>query len=246
MGNWNEARSCWATDRESRCSRPATRLTFLGAFASGSRGPAAGRGVRRRRRQMDTARWKDGDEFAALDLVAKFQFKTASSVSFQLGRKGSRFSYQGSTSRGRWSRRGCSGSSAGSMPTTRARDSTASSSGSGCRIGTRVGSRCGTWCRRSRPRWACLRCFEPTRATIPKPVEFRLFSQQLGLVADGSNGFGSRRKSNGSSIQRCAGRCTKNKSSSVHVLSSAPDLDSGGRPHRPAASSKVYRRRCYE
>jgi hypothetical protein len=37
---------------------------------------------------MDTARWKDSDEFAVLDLVAQFQFKTASSVSFQLGTKG--------------------------------------------------------------------------------------------------------------------------------------------------------------
>jgi hypothetical protein len=37
---------------------------------------------------MDTARWKDGDEFAVLDLIAQFQFKTASSVSFQLGTKG--------------------------------------------------------------------------------------------------------------------------------------------------------------
>jgi hypothetical protein len=37
---------------------------------------------------MDTARWKDGDRFAVLDLVAEFQFKTASSVSFQLGTKG--------------------------------------------------------------------------------------------------------------------------------------------------------------
>jgi hypothetical protein len=37
---------------------------------------------------MDTARWKDGDELAVLDLVAAFQLKTASSVSFQLGTKG--------------------------------------------------------------------------------------------------------------------------------------------------------------
>ncbi len=36
---------------------------------------------------MDTTRWKDGDEFAVLDLVAEFQFKTASSLSFQLGTK---------------------------------------------------------------------------------------------------------------------------------------------------------------
>ena len=37
---------------------------------------------------MDTIRWKDGDEFSVLDLVAVFQFKTASSVSFHLGTKG--------------------------------------------------------------------------------------------------------------------------------------------------------------
>jgi hypothetical protein len=34
---------------------------------------------------MDTARWKYGDEFVILDLVAQFQFKSASSLSFQLG-----------------------------------------------------------------------------------------------------------------------------------------------------------------
>lgn len=37
---------------------------------------------------MDTSRWKEGDGFAVLDLVAEFQFKTASSLSFQLGTKG--------------------------------------------------------------------------------------------------------------------------------------------------------------
>jgi hypothetical protein len=37
---------------------------------------------------MDTSRWKMGDEFAVLDLVAELQFKTASSLSFQLGVKG--------------------------------------------------------------------------------------------------------------------------------------------------------------
>jgi hypothetical protein len=35
---------------------------------------------------MDTARWKHGDEFAVLDLMARFQFKSASSLSFQLGK----------------------------------------------------------------------------------------------------------------------------------------------------------------
>lgn len=34
---------------------------------------------------MDTARWKQGDEFAVLDLVAQLQFKSASTLSFQLG-----------------------------------------------------------------------------------------------------------------------------------------------------------------
>jgi hypothetical protein len=37
---------------------------------------------------MDTTGWKDGDEFAVLDLVARFRFKTASGVSFDLGTKG--------------------------------------------------------------------------------------------------------------------------------------------------------------
>lgn len=35
---------------------------------------------------MDTARWKHGDEFSALDLVAQFQFKTPASLSFELGK----------------------------------------------------------------------------------------------------------------------------------------------------------------
>jgi hypothetical protein len=39
---------------------------------------------------MDTTRWKNGDGFAVLDLVAEFMFKTASSVSFQLGTRGDR------------------------------------------------------------------------------------------------------------------------------------------------------------
>src|SRR5438874_12344603 len=37
---------------------------------------------------MDTALWKDGDEFSVLDLVAKFEFRTASSLSFLLGKLG--------------------------------------------------------------------------------------------------------------------------------------------------------------
>jgi hypothetical protein len=37
---------------------------------------------------MDTTRWKTGDGFVVLDLVAELQFKTASSVSFRLGTKG--------------------------------------------------------------------------------------------------------------------------------------------------------------
>src|SRR5262249_7253442 len=35
---------------------------------------------------METGRWKHGDEFPVLDLVAQFQFKTPSSLSFQLGK----------------------------------------------------------------------------------------------------------------------------------------------------------------
>jgi hypothetical protein len=42
----------------------------------------------RRKTGMDTAHWKHGDEFAVLDLIAKFEFKTASSLSFLLGTKG--------------------------------------------------------------------------------------------------------------------------------------------------------------
>ena len=34
---------------------------------------------------MDTARWQDRDEFAVLDLVAQFRFKSATSLSFALG-----------------------------------------------------------------------------------------------------------------------------------------------------------------
>jgi hypothetical protein len=37
---------------------------------------------------MDTTRWKHGDSFAVLDLVAAYQFKTVSSLSFQLGTRG--------------------------------------------------------------------------------------------------------------------------------------------------------------
>lgn len=44
---------------------------------------------------MDTARWKHGDEFAVLDLIAVFEFKSASSLSFQLGTKGDTFQLPG-------------------------------------------------------------------------------------------------------------------------------------------------------
>ena len=37
---------------------------------------------------MDTSRWKAGDEFQILDLVASFAFKSASSLSFELGTRG--------------------------------------------------------------------------------------------------------------------------------------------------------------
>src|SRR6516162_11435028 len=37
---------------------------------------------------------------------------------------------------------------------------------------------------------------------MPKPVRFRLFSHQLGLVIDGPNSLGNRRKSTGASISR--------------------------------------------
>ena len=35
---------------------------------------------------METAHWKDGDKFQVLDLVAQFEFKSASSLSFNLGK----------------------------------------------------------------------------------------------------------------------------------------------------------------
>ncbi|HEX4612229.1 MAG TPA: hypothetical protein VH092_28805 [Urbifossiella sp.] len=35
---------------------------------------------------MDTSRWQHGDEFPVLGLVAQFQFKSPSSLSFRLGR----------------------------------------------------------------------------------------------------------------------------------------------------------------
>lgn len=35
---------------------------------------------------MDTTRWKHGDEFPVLDLVARYEFKSASSLSFELGK----------------------------------------------------------------------------------------------------------------------------------------------------------------
>jgi len=35
---------------------------------------------------MNTSHWKQGDEFSILDLVAQFQFKSVSSLSFQLGK----------------------------------------------------------------------------------------------------------------------------------------------------------------
>jgi hypothetical protein len=44
---------------------------------------------------MDTSRWKHGDGFAVLDLVAEFRFKTASSLSFELGTKGDRIQLPG-------------------------------------------------------------------------------------------------------------------------------------------------------
>jgi hypothetical protein len=34
---------------------------------------------------MDTTRWKEGDSFPVLDLIAQFAFKSASSMSFELG-----------------------------------------------------------------------------------------------------------------------------------------------------------------
>ena len=41
---------------------------------------------------MDTGRWKQGDEFPVLDFVGNFQFKTAASVSFDLGKSVDRHS----------------------------------------------------------------------------------------------------------------------------------------------------------
>jgi hypothetical protein len=35
---------------------------------------------------MDTERWKHDDEFPVLDLVARFKFKSATSISFELGK----------------------------------------------------------------------------------------------------------------------------------------------------------------
>ncbi len=35
---------------------------------------------------MDTARWKHGEAFSILDLIAQFEFRTSSSLSFQLGK----------------------------------------------------------------------------------------------------------------------------------------------------------------
>jgi hypothetical protein len=35
---------------------------------------------------VDTNRWKHGDEFPVLDLTARFEFKTSSSLSFELGK----------------------------------------------------------------------------------------------------------------------------------------------------------------
>jgi hypothetical protein len=35
---------------------------------------------------VDTTRWKHGDEFLVLDLVAQFRFRSASSLSFELGK----------------------------------------------------------------------------------------------------------------------------------------------------------------
>ena len=39
---------------------------------------------------MDTSRWKHGDEFPVLDLVAQFEAKTSASLSFQLGKSADR------------------------------------------------------------------------------------------------------------------------------------------------------------
>lgn len=41
--------------------------------------------VRQEEVEIDTTRWKDGDGFPLLDLIAEFRFKSASTVSFELG-----------------------------------------------------------------------------------------------------------------------------------------------------------------
>lgn len=41
---------------------------------------------------MDTGRWKHGDEFPVLDLVARFEFKSPSCLSFELGKSVDRHS----------------------------------------------------------------------------------------------------------------------------------------------------------
>jgi hypothetical protein len=52
--------------------------------------------------RMDTARWNDrDDEFAVLDLIARFRFKTACSVSFELGTKGDTLDLPGRRNRRR-------------------------------------------------------------------------------------------------------------------------------------------------
>jgi hypothetical protein len=116
---------------------------------------------------MDTACWRDSDEFLILDLVAQFRFRSASSLSFQLGKLVGRDSPRLSEMGDEpwtccWKAGRYSSSSAGSTSTTHAKVSTVSNSESGCRIGMLVGSRCGTWYHRSRPRWGCL----PTSRTI--------------------------------------------------------------------------------
>jgi hypothetical protein len=46
---------------------------------------------------MDTTRWEGGDEFAVLDLVARLKFKTACSLSFELGTRGDRIRVPGTS-----------------------------------------------------------------------------------------------------------------------------------------------------
>jgi hypothetical protein len=41
---------------------------------------------------METQHWKQGDEFPILDLVARFEYKTSSSLSFELGKTVDRLS----------------------------------------------------------------------------------------------------------------------------------------------------------